>query len=129
MELTHELKVIDNFVASYLATAEWVTVDGRTRGFTKASKQIARKDCLEFMKMIVENFTAGEVVAILSYQGSDLSSLAGHDFFLTRNRHGAGFWDKDIYNELAENGCDKLTELAMLCGTADAFQYKGYLYF
>ena len=47
--------------------------------------------------MIVENFTAGEVVAILSYQGSDLSSLAGHDFFLTRNRHGAGFWDKDIY--------------------------------
>ena len=129
MELTHELKVIDNFVASYLATAEWVTVDGRTRGFTKSAKQIARKDCLEFMKMIVENFTASEVVAILTYQGSDLSSLAGHDFFLTRNEHGAGFWDKDIYDELAPNGCNRLTELAKLCGTADVYQYRGYLYF
>lgn len=36
---------------------------------------------------------------------------AGHDFWLTRNRHGAGFWDGDY-----ENG-DELTELAHPYGT------------
>ena len=25
----------------------------------------------------------------------DLTDLAGHDFWLTRNGHGAGFWDGD----------------------------------
>ena len=32
--------------------------------------------------------------------------LAGHDFWLTRNRHGAGFWDGDW-----KDG-DKLTEMS-----------------
>ena len=79
--------------------------------------------------MVRLNFYDNEVEKILTYQGSDVSCLAGHDFFLTRNGHGAGFWDKDIYDELAPNGCNRLTELAKMCGTADVYQSYGYLHF
>lgn len=124
-----EKKIIDNFVQSYLGTAEWVTVDGSTRGFTKAAKEIAKNECIDFIKMVFENFTKDEAIAIVTHQGNDVSCLAGHDFFLTRNGHGTGFWDREIYDELAPNGCEKLTELAELCGSADVYQYRGYLNF
>ena len=39
------------------------------------------------------------------------SSRAGHDFFLTRNRHGAGFWDRN----LGQVG-DRLTTAAHVYG-------------
>lgn len=49
----------------------------------------------------------------------DISQLddaqIGHDFWLTRNRHGAGFWDGDYEKELGE----KLTELSHKFGEVD----------
>ena len=39
---------------------------------------------------------------------------AGHDFWLTRNRHGAGFWDRG----LGERG-DRLTKAAHVYGEVD----------
>ncbi len=44
--------------------------------------------------------------------GSELKQ-AGHDFYLTRNRHGAGFWDGDWPNEVGE----RLTNAAHCYGT------------
>jgi len=40
-------------------------------------------------------------------EGLDLEQV-GHDFWLTRNGHGAGFWDGDYEKELG----DKLTAIA-----------------
>lgn len=45
-------------------------------------------------------------------------SQAGHDFWLTRNHHGAGFWDRD----LGELG-DKLTKISHSFG--EAYLYVG----
>ncbi len=48
----------------------------------------------------------------------------GHDFFLNRNRHGAGFWDRD-------NGAmgDALSDAAKVYGSADVYLGDdGYLY-
>lgn len=42
--------------------------------------------------------------------------MAGHDFWLTRNGHGAGFWSRD----LGEIG-DKLTEAAKAFGECRAY--------
>lgn len=42
---------------------------------------------------------------------------AGHDFFLTRNRHGAGFWDGDWPKRLGE----QLTAEAHAYGSANVF--------
>lgn len=40
----------------------------------------------------------------------------GHDFWLTRNGHGAGFWDRG-YGELGE----RLTTAANACGNYDLY--------
>ena len=47
----------------------------------------------------------------------DYEHLA-HDFWLTRNRHGAGFWDRYSDGPGAEIG-EALTEIAHAFGTAD----------
>lgn len=41
---------------------------------------------------------------------------AGHDFWLTRNRHGAGFWDRG----LGKRG-DRLADAARQCGSFDLY--------
>lgn len=48
------------------------------------SLERARVDCEAF---VAEN--AGDL------EGEDMAQ-AGHDFYLTRNRHGAGFWDRGL---------------------------------
>ena len=45
-------------------------------------------------------------------------SPAGHDFWLTRNRHGAGFWDGDYIEPYAA----RLTEAAHVYGSADLYE-------
>ena len=53
-------------------------------------------------------------------EGCDLTGIEperiGHDFYLTRNRHGAGFWDRG----LGELG-DRLTELSDPYGESDLY--------
>ena len=52
-------------------------------------------------------------------------SKAGHDFWLTRNGHGAGFWDRG----LGELG-DKITDAAKVYGECDVMLGDdGKLYF
>ena len=43
---------------------------------------------------------------------------AGHDFWLTRNEHGAGFWDGDIKNE---KNADRLTDAAKRYGEVNLY--------
>lgn len=61
------------------------------------AKEMAIKDCSEFVK------EAGNLL-----DGLDMETV-GHDFWLTRNGHGAGFWDGEQYSK--EIG-KKLTELS-----------------
>ena len=42
---------------------------------------------------------------------------AGHDFWLTRNHHGAGFWDGDWPEDVDE----KLTEASHSWGEMDLY--------
>lgn len=55
------------------------------------------------------------VESILPEFDGDYRKLA-HDFWLTRNNHGAGFWDGD-WGELG----DKLTELSEEFGSKDVY--------
>lgn len=41
---------------------------------------------------------------------------AGHDFWLTRNGHGAGFWSREFTNDDGESDRDIGDELAATCG-------------
>jgi len=59
--------------------------------------------------------------AILKGVGVD-PDQAGHDLWLTRNGHGAGFWDRpDVYGEAL---AQELTRVAKSMGSSDA-EFEG----
>jgi hypothetical protein len=106
-------KDADDFMRAYLDCAEWAGLSEEDREAFELSAAPkwsddtiakARADCADFVN---ENSAALE--------GID-PEQAGHDFFLTRNRHGAGFWDRG----LGERG-KLLTEASHAYGSADVF--------
>ena len=48
---------------------------------------------------------------------SVIQRRAGHDFWLTRNHHGAGFWDGDWHNgDISTEACRKYGEVDLYIG-------------
>ena len=107
-----KLKNMDTFTESYITTALWSSTDGEEpldKEHTidniedeTIDKMIA--DCKKFQNYSEE------------YEEHD-DSQVGHDFWLTRNHHGAGFWDGDYEEPLAT----KLTDLSHEFGDFDLY--------
>jgi hypothetical protein len=108
---------LDEFTQSYLETALWASTDNSTESggyplddnygvddFAPEALAQAIADCKDFQEL------AGERIA------HDLGR-AGHDFWLTRNRHGAGFWDGDW----PEVDGEWLTEMSHPYGECDIY--------
>jgi len=123
----------EEFLAAYVEAAVWasyVTTEGPGDGddmnpveldslpfvreaysvidvFTPEAQEKILKDCMHFMNDNMLDLMLAWKGYAKSQRGSQWSgpSLAGHDFWLTRNHHGAGFWDR----ELGDVG-DRLTE-------------------
>lgn len=80
-------------------------------------------DCMESMRADCLDFIGSNASDLLEYtekmngQWSG-EARAGHDFWLTRNGHGAGFWDRG----LGDLG-DRLADAAQVYG--DVFLYPG----
>jgi hypothetical protein len=92
------------FFDGYLACAIWADLrdeEGEPQegfsifDFAKEARDEARNECADFVDQ------CGELL-----NGLDMSQC-GHDFWLTRNGHGAGFWDRGL-GEIGE----KLTTIA-----------------
>lgn len=103
-----------DYITSYTRTALWSSLDdngepldGDSYELAESTKRAFERDCANFAAMVAES-------------GLDISAHGpdkiGHHFWLTRNAHGAGFWDGG-YGPLG----DKLTELAQSMGTADLY--------
>lgn len=82
---------IDAFTRAYIEAALWSSTDesseplDQSYGVSSISPKTLKKmsaDCAKFQR---EN---GNLIGLNEAQ-------AGHDFWLTRNGHGAGFWDGD----------------------------------
>lgn len=120
--------VLDEFFAAYLETALWSSNDPDNEGggvpldrdhtpddIDPATREAMRAECLAFL-------AAGALELIEAEPsprfGPDYGRWgnAGHNFWLTRNGHGAGFWD----GGWPENG-DALTEL---CGWRTPFDER-----
>lgn len=91
------MKDIEKILTAYLVCALWCeNKDDKSISDVGISTQImARKD----IKTFVEK--TGDLLKDIDEE------QIGHDFWLTRNHHGAGFWDRD----LGEVG-DQLTTIA-----------------
>lgn len=80
----------DKFTSQYIATALWSSIDGEDpldanygpEDLGPSTLQAMVTDCIQFQQENEKDI-----------DGRD--SRAGHDFWLTRNGHGAGFWDGD----------------------------------
>jgi hypothetical protein len=104
---------LDDFTAQYINTALWSSVDDSGEALDK-KKDMTHIDEMAMKQMIDDcrKFQEDNWDLI-----SDDVSKAGHDFWLTRNGHGAGFWDGDWPKEIGE----ELTRISKSFGTCDLF--------
>lgn len=101
---------IDDFLDGYARCALWSSNDESTPSggepldnnystsdLTRAAKAKMRKDCVKFLRENSRDIEAYVEHVLLCYQEARSGRLeyAGHDFWLSRNGHGAGFWDRD----------------------------------
>lgn len=95
---------IDSTLEAYIEAALWSTNDEDEEPLDSnyGSDDIS-KETLDSMRRDVTNFIK-ENIELINESGQDDGQI-GHDFWLTRNGHGVGFWDRG----LGEVG-DRLTE-------------------
>ena len=111
-------------------------------GSELAAATMAALECLEWSEVTEEGepldslglyfdetsraLIAAEIADFISANSDDLDGLdysqIGHDFILTRNGHGAGFWDRG----LGERG-ERLTAACKPYGNVTAFELDGAL--
>lgn len=72
---------------------------------TEAVEEIIREDVLDFLRLALQECPAA--FQCDRYTGASGGDMFGHDFILSANHHGTGFWDRG----LGDIG-DKLHELA-----------------
>jgi hypothetical protein len=86
---------VDKFTASYIEAAFWSSTDELTPdGGAPLDKNYDFEDLApETLARVIEECRAFQATNGHLFAGREES--AGHDFWLTRNHHGAGFWDGD----------------------------------
>lgn len=84
---------VDSFTAGYIEAALWSSIDNNGDSFDRNYNWTALTDLAEktLETMIAECKRFQSATGVTSKQG-------GHDFWLTRNHHGSGFWDGDWPN-------------------------------
>jgi hypothetical protein len=123
---TDEHEGLDEFLAAYVEAALWSSTDDSGEPFDKDhdSSDIApetharmRADCNAFLAhklggrliAIVERLEAEGRWSLPAGSDCTVTEYAGHDFWLSRNGHGCGYWDGDWPKGIAE-GLDKLAK-------------------
>lgn len=110
---------VDAFFDAYLECALWSSSDqadnqgGRPLDENCGSDDI-HPDSLAEMRSECEDFISANTSDLLA-TGADASQM-GHDFWLTRNGHGAGFWDRG-YGAIG----DRLSEASKVYGGVDIY--------
>ena len=100
-----EYHILDGYLEAALWTDEENIGQASMMDIAEESKSKANQDVLDFMNK------AGQLL-----NGIDPSQI-GHDLWLTRNGHGAGFWDRGL-GEIGE----KLSEIARNMGERNAYR-------
>jgi hypothetical protein len=118
---------LDEFTRAYVEAALWSSNDESTpqggepldANYTVediAPETLAKmvEDCRRFQADNAEDIAAGCVRMLHTCTDTE---YAGHDFWLTRNGHGCGFWDGDWPDEAGE----RLTQAAQRYAQTDLY--------
>lgn len=107
---------LEKFLRAYMVCALWSSTDANGEPLDAAydssdlsdeAASTMRDDCRDFLESNAADIEAAKMS----------EEQAGHDFWLTRNRHGAGFWDRG----LGAIGT-KLSEAARVYGSQDIYE-------
>ncbi len=124
---------LDEFTTAYIDCMLWSTMDdsddsggeplGKNHGIDDIDDDGLRDiiaDCTAFQKEHISDIEGHYQLSIKrnADQWSD-TQMAGYDFWLTRNGHGAGFWDGDWEEEAGQY----MTETSEKMG--EVFTYVG----
>lgn len=110
---------LDEFTQGYLECALWSSTDEDgdsldgvygVEDFAPVTLQEAVRECKDFQE------AQAELLQKAYAERGYTADKAGHDFWLTRNGHGAGFWDRG----LGEIG-DQLTDASKPYGDVDLY--------
>ena len=85
---------IDTVLHHYIVCALWSSTDDDGDSLDYYDIEDIDPDTLEAMRADIVDFVESNKELLLSSGQSD--EQIGHDFWLTRNRHGAGFWDRGL---------------------------------
>jgi len=121
---------INLFILGYLTAALWSSTDslpaqeGEEEGETVNLDQYEWADGeAEKLHGECRDFIASNAPDLLAYAAArshaleyDAFECAGHDFWLTRNGHGAGFWDRGL-----EDLGKRLSDASKVCGGIDLY--------
>lgn len=104
---------LDTFTRAYIGCALWSSTDhdtDRPLDDNYGPEDIAPQT----LAKMIEDCAAFQRDNAADLEGHD-SAHAGHDFWLTRNHHGAGYWDGDYPEPIGK----RLTDAAHVWGTVD----------
>jgi hypothetical protein len=118
-----------SFVDGYIECALWSSTDNSIEPGEPLDRHYSAEDLspetvtamVADCKAFVDANAADVRAAIDAYGKDDSPGYAGHDFWLTRNGHGAGFWDGDLPDELGE----RLTTAAKAFGECNLYVEDG----
>jgi hypothetical protein len=111
--------LLDSVVTAYIQCALWSSndddgepLDGLYEAWDFGDEAMTsmQEDCADFVEWANE----------LPWQECWTAEQLGHDFWLTRNGHGAGFWDRYAVGIAAYVG-DQLSTRAKTYGSSDVY--------
>jgi len=86
---------INDFIESYITTMLWSTTDSSNKyGGEPLDENYDESDIASNFMNDIKSDCKDFIESNYEFIKNDIK-LAGHDFWLTRNNHGAGFWDGD----------------------------------
>lgn len=112
-----ENDVPERMLQAYMDCALWVSVDDNfvpldknygISNIAQETKYRMRQDLIDFLSLLKKEG--------ITWQDHITAGNFGHDFWLTRNGHGSGFWDR-LNDELGED----LTKWAHTFGSCDLY--------
>lgn len=109
---------IDDFIAGYVTCALWSSNDDSDTPLDhNYTPEDIAPEAQATMEADCEKFVSENLLRLEEWDASQ----AGHDFWLTRNGHGAGFWDRDDSHGRPMACRDALSDAARAFGEVDLY--------
>jgi len=113
---------IDEVLDHYIEAALWSSMDDNEEPLEKHyCRNEIHPDTAAKMREDVEKFVNENHADLQLWKGvTTVEQQAGHDFWLTRNEHGCGFWEPE-WTDLPTNPGDRLDEAAKEFGCFELY--------